>query len=234
MTNPKTEHKNRKAAPANHADARRVADHAPGSNTSASSALIEACNRLSQKLDEITGLIREQLEAGRDVHQTAPPSSADRATAAGESTGVLTAERAATAHEPRKPEQPGHGSETKSNQDQRESAPPPGPITAPALEQPAAGTTSTPPPQEPGAGGQGTTSAGVSRLIDTLTHSRNGWQEQAADLSRALEAIMVFLENQATTTAPSVDISGIMDRLKDLEEQQQRLQSQLNTNRWGP
>jgi hypothetical protein len=72
------------------------------------------------------------------------------------------------------------------------------------------------------------------RLVDTLSRSRDGWPEQAASLQQSLEAIMDFLEGQAGAAAPKVDAAEIMSRLRNLEEEQQNLQSQFNNNRWGP
>ena len=72
------------------------------------------------------------------------------------------------------------------------------------------------------------------RLVDTFSRSRDAWQEQAASLQQSLEAIMDFLERQAEAAAPKVDAAEIMSRLRNLEEEQQNLQSQFNNNRWGP
>ena len=83
-------------------------------------------------------------------------------------------------------------------------------------------------------GQEGSPAADVSRLIDTLSRSRDRWQEQAAGTRQALEAIMSHLESQAANAAPKVDVAGIMSRLRDLEVQLQNLQTQFNTNRLGP
>jgi hypothetical protein len=53
-------------------------------------------------------------------------------------------------------------------------------------------------------------------------------------MQQALEAIMAHLESQAASATLKVDVADIMSRLRDLEEQQQSLQSQFGNNRWGP
>ena len=68
-------------------------------------------------------------------------------------------------------------------------------------------------------------------MADTLAGSGQSWPEQAAGVQQALESIMAYLENQAATAAPKVDVAGILGRLSDLEEQQKNLQSQFNNNR---
>jgi hypothetical protein len=86
----------------------------------------------------------------------------------------------------------------------------------------------------PGDGGMAAVAGNARRLVDTFSRSRDAWQEQAASLQQSLEAIMDFLERQAEAAAPKVDAAEIMSRLRNLEEEQQNLQSQFNNNRWGP
>ncbi len=71
----------------------------------------------------------------------------------------------------------------------------------------------------------------ASRLLDTFARAQAGWPRQAADLRQALEAVMEFLENQAAAVPSRLDLSDILARLQNLEEQQKNLQSQFSANR---
>jgi len=73
MTNPKTDHKSKKPTTSEHSGASRAAATAPERQTNASVAMIEACDRLGQKLDEVTGLVRQQVEAWRQIRPSAAP-----------------------------------------------------------------------------------------------------------------------------------------------------------------
>jgi len=200
MTNPKTDPKIRKSN--SNAHSGRPAP-APERQTSASTIMIEACDRLGQKLDAFAGLFREQMEASR-------PS--------GPTTG-----RPFSANEPPPPVPTAQA----------------GPIEAQSQEQrrdDAAGPPSgggTPGPQRGGSadGGSANLAEGARGLVEALSRSGHDWQEQSANVQQALEGIMAYLENQAATAPPKVDVAGILNRLKDLEEQQQNMQSQFNTSR---
>jgi hypothetical protein len=153
--------------------------------------MIEACDRLGQKLDALAGLFREQMPSWQPG-------------------GAATA-RAATAKEapPTIPACPAE------------------PMVAPSQEQPRAAAATLPPtgvtpdPQ----------SGHAASLAEALSRSSHDWQEQSSQVQQALEGIMAHLEKQAATAPPQVDVAGILTRLKDLEEQQQNMQSQFNNNR---
>jgi polyhydroxyalkanoate synthesis regulator phasin len=74
----------------------------------------------------------------------------------------------------------------------------------------------------------------ASRVADAISRAQSAGQEQAASMQQALEAIMAHLETQAASATLKVDVADIMSRLRDLEEQQQSIQSQFSSNRWGP
>jgi hypothetical protein len=200
MTNPKTEHKIRKPTATTH-PIRPAPVAAPERPPSASANMIEAFDRLGQKLDEVAGLFREQVEVWRQIR---PPAA-----------------QAGPAAEPRF-----RYIETATP------APAATPQTGQLLERrrEAAATL----PDAPAEGGLAAMAEEANRLVDTLSHAGGGWPEQAAGVQQALESIMAHLENQAAAAPPKLDLEGIMSRLRDLEEQQQNMQSQFNNNRWGP
>jgi len=256
MTTPKTEHKIRKHIATEHPGARRAAAPVPEGPANVSTAMIEACDRLGQKLDLVTGLVQEQIEAWRQVQPPSAAPATGRATPVSAEDDALAASAASSVEENPKPEQPSRPSETKDGQDKKDAAlrrarqrttPPPekasqaGPALwenqqnqdagARAQEEPPAASASAPPAGAPESGGP---APDASRLIDTIARSLNGWQEQAAGTQQTLEAIMAYLESQAADAAPKVEVAGIMSRLRDLEVQQQNLQTQFNTNRLGP
>jgi hypothetical protein len=205
MTNPKTDHKIRKPTETRHSSASRAAAPTPERQTSASATMTEACDRLGQKLDEVTGLIREQLDSWRPIRPpAAPPPTATPA--------------AGTVTEPNGP--PAQG-EIQADQG----------AGASAQESPSGETAPAPPAGTSEAGRLAARALEASRLVDTLARSRAGWQEHAAGMQQALEAVTAYLESQAATAAPKLEVEAIMSRLKDLEERQQALQTQFNTNR---
>jgi hypothetical protein len=222
MTNPNTDHKSGKPTatphPARHAAA------APERQTKASTTMIEACDRLAQKLDEVASLFREQIEAGRETGPAAAPHSSGRETAANLAVDAQGTEHVPWAGEAQGNMPPGLRAETRHGQQEYS--------TARAQEQTGGASAGAPPA---GARGEdGRAAADARRLVDTISRSQNGWQEQAAGARQALEAIMAHLESQAASAAPKVDVADIMSRLRDLEEQQQSLQSEFSNNRWGP
>jgi hypothetical protein len=206
MTNATTEHKIRQSTSPHHPTSRE-------GQTAASTTIIEACDRLGQKLDEVASIMREQLQAWQQILQPAAPNSGARGIADNPALDPKAA---------------------------------PGPSVAQSAGSSQAGSPQFPPGQFDGrnapdrAGGEsagapgrnGTAQESVDRLIDTLTRDGTGWQEQAAGLQQALAAIMEYLEGQSVT--PKVDVADIMNRLQNLEQEQQSLQSQFNNNRWGP
>ena len=76
-----------------------------------------------------------------------------------------------------------------------------------------------------------TSAAKVSSLVDKVSQSRNAWAQQAGAVQSSLEAIMRFLESEAAIEEPKMDLSDIMSRLGNLEEQQRNLQMQFNASR---
>ena len=214
MTNPKTDHKSRKATSTNHPVSHSdIAAAAPEGQTTASTTMIEACDRLAQKLDEVAGLVREQMQAWQPIREPAASDPSGRETPASPAVDVPVRERVPLADQtPRRPQpapqemEPGQGAGSR--------------------EQDA-----TAAPEDKG---MAAVAENARRLVDTLSRTRDGWQDQAASLQQALGAIMDFLEGQAANAAPKLDAAEIMSRLRNLEEEQHSLQSQFNTNRWGP
>jgi hypothetical protein len=205
MTNPKTDHKSKKPTSTNPPASGSALAAAPERQTIASATMIEACDRLAQKLDEVAGIVREQIQAWHQIREPAAPD-------AGARERVPLADQASKRPQTARAEiEPGQGAGARA-QDQTDGE--------------SAGA--------PGTEGLGSATENARRLVDTISRSRDGWQEQAAGLQQALEAIMDFLESQAANAAPKVDVADIMNRLRNLEEEQQSLQSQFSTNRWGP
>lgn len=172
--------------------------------------MIGACDRLGGKLDEVAGILREQMEAWRQLREPAAPC-------------------------PGAPETPAHPpgigaapvESSGAGADREPTGPTAWPETEPDKE---AGASAG---DETGAESMAAMTESARRLADTLSRSQGGWPEQAAGLQQSLEAIMAHLESQAAA-APRVDVAGIMNRLRDIEEGQKNLQGQLNNNRWGP
>jgi hypothetical protein len=75
MTNPKTEHNIRKPASTPH-HVHPAPAATPARQTGESAPMIEACDRLGGKLDEVAGLFREQIQAWRQLQPPAPPQPA--------------------------------------------------------------------------------------------------------------------------------------------------------------
>jgi hypothetical protein len=230
MTNPKADHHNCKPTFTPH-PSRPPITTASERQTNASSNMIEACNRLSQKLDEVAGLVREQMETGRQTHSQTAPNSIGR-----EIEISSDVDDQATAHDAlAEKTQPGPSDVTDiSQQDYRAIASP----VATAQTTPNQGVVARGQDEKNSvsadARGDGVEVADTSRLVDTISRAQNVWQEQAAAGRQALEAIMSHLENQAASNTPKVDVADIMSRLRELEEQQQNLQSQMSSNRWSP
>ncbi len=247
MTNTKTDHKNAKPTSTQHQAARRAAA-APERPTHASPAMIEACDRLDRKLDQVAGLVREQIATWKETRESAVPVPAPRETAPNLAVDTQRTGRVASANETPQKTQPARPVENHDTPQEGIAATPivplptgPTPVAtsqvgpAPAAEsesemEPDKGHRASVPDERNGQS-MAALAEDARRLADTLTRSRNDWQEQSAGVQQALEAIMGFLESQAANVAPNVDVAGIMSRLRDLEEQQRTLQSQFNTNR---
>ena len=168
--------------------------------------MIDACDRLGQKLDEVTGIVREQIEAWRQIREPAPLRPADGQALTG----------AAPAGSP------------EAEADRQTTGQPAVPENEPAK---GAGVKVR---DETGGESMAAVARDARRVVDTFSRSRSDWQEQADGLRQALEAIMAYLENQAANAAAKVDVAEMMSRLRDLEEQQQSLRGQINNNRMGP
>jgi hypothetical protein len=253
MTNPKTDPKNRKTTATQH-PARPVPVTAPERQNTASATMIEACDRLGQKLDDFAVLFREQIEALRQVRAPGFPDPSARENALHRASDAPTMARVSSTEEmPPKGQTDEANAETRKGQrednathsvptdqggreaEQRRDAAatlplpqPPGTATRSELQPP---QEAGPRPVLPAHGGLAETAENARSLVDTLSQSAGGWPEQAAGVQQALESIMAYLENQAATPAPKVDVAGIIRRLRDLEEQQQSMQSQINVNR---
>jgi hypothetical protein len=207
--------------------------------------LIEACDRLGQKLDEVAGLFREQIEAWRQIRPpTVQPAKRENAghpgveaPATGRASSVKETPQASGL--PGSPPPPAPTAQTSPMPEQRSRssrtatlAPPPTPQADPhAQDEPSGDRAPAPQPGAPPDDGLVEMAQGARSLADTLSRSGQSWPEQAAGVQQALEGVMTYLENQAATAAPKVDLDGILSRLKDLEEQQQNMQSQFNNNR---
>jgi hypothetical protein len=178
--------------------------------------MIEACDRLAQKLDEVVVIVREQIQAMQRHREPAAPESGVRQTPAHVATEDQAAERLPLAEQAPVRTQQGRPKIQRRQDD--------GSRALDESNGESAGATDD--------AGMAALAGNAGRLVDTFARSRDGWQEQAAGLLQSLEAIMEFLEGHAAT--PKVDAADIMSRLRNLEEEQQSLQSQFNTNRWGP
>ncbi len=221
MTNPKTDHHTSKPTSTPHT-AKRAAASAQEKQSHASASMIEASDRLGQKLDDLASLVRKQLEAGRQ-------------SAASVATDAPAPERAHAPDERRKLQAASRGGIENSQQQpgvamlQAGSGEGPGP----GVQNKSGGPNAGAPPTD-AIGGGTFALADAGRLADTIARARNTSQEQAASMRQALEAIMAHLESQADGATLKVDAADIMSRLQDLEERQQSLQSQFSSNRWGP
>src|ERR1700678_2634508 len=79
MTNQKTDDKSKKNTSLNHpASSSDIAAAALEGQTIASTTMIEACDRLAQKLDEVADLIREQTQAWQQIREPAAPDNSRR------------------------------------------------------------------------------------------------------------------------------------------------------------
>jgi hypothetical protein len=244
MTNSKTERKPGQHHPTAQPGPRRAAAPAPEKQPGPSNALAQACDRLCQKLDEVTGLFREQIEAWRQIQPPAPPAPPREHAPSAEEPARQTPVPATAQAEPMQTHGPGAAatwppvSAPEVAPLPPPKAPPVGPGIQPGQDARAGAQKepfdSTPPASRPSApveNGWPAVAREAQRLVDTVARSGGGWAEQAADAQQALEAIMSFLENQAASAAPKVDVAGILGRLRNLEDQQQELQSQFNISR---
>jgi hypothetical protein len=214
--------------------------------------MIEACNRLGQKLDEVTDLFRQQIEAWRQIgppaaaHSAGGENTARRAAAAGATERASVVEQRpverrqsprAETQENRREDKAGTASAPTAQggqeREQRRDAAATLPADAGTTNQQRrddAVTLADGSPADAGTPNQQRRDAAAT-LAEMLTRSGGGWTEQVAGVQQALEAIMAHLENLAANAAPKFDPAGILSRLSDLEEQQKDLQSQFNTNR---
>jgi hypothetical protein len=221
MPNPKTDHHANKPTTAPH-QGKRSASAAPEKQSHASASMIEACDRLGQQLEDLASLVRGQIEAGRQsaIHSSAEAQATERVPAAEPGGKMQIGARPSTQNSQQ--EYSGATPQTGPDQD----------VGTQARSEAAAANAGAPPS---GARGEnGLAAADASRLADTISRAQNTSQEQAAGMQQALEAIMAHLESQAAGATLKVDVADIMSRLRDLEEQQQSLQSQFGNNRWGP
>jgi hypothetical protein len=216
MTNRKIEHKIAKRAAATQRPASEETDAENGQATatpslaSTSTAMIEAGDRLAQKLDQVAAMVAEQVQTLQQNRALGPfdftsGQRSDEAVDAAQTTAKNPSEATRT------PE-----------------------LERPKIELDSQNALSA----QDGTGaqesdGKVTLAENARRLVNTLSRSRDEWQAQAADLQQALASIMTFLENQAASAAPKSDLAEIMSRLRNLEEEQRNLAGQLSTNRWG-
>lgn len=216
MTNPKIDHKIAKQEAATQHPASEETDAENGQATatpswaSTSTAMIEACDRLAQKLDQVAAMVAEQVQTSQQNRALAPLDFASG----------------------QRPDEAVDGAQTTAKN-------PSEATKRPDLERPKIELDSQNAlPAQNGTGAQESDgnvilAANARRLVDTLSRSRDEWQAQAADLQQALASILTFLENQAASAAPKSDLSEIMSRLRNLEEEQRNLAGQFSTNRWG-
>jgi len=251
MTHQKAEHKIKKTAATIH-PARPPALAAPARPIHESSTMIEACDRLGGKLDEIASLVREQIAAGQRSGPPEVPQPPARENAISRAVTTPVEQRVASGATPPSPPALANlpapqvaTAQTEENQEQRRetTGPLPADFTArrelPPFQkagvrpkdQSSKGNVPGVPPAVPEGEGLAAMAQGARRLVDRLADSGAGWPEPAAGMQQALEAVMAYLENQAANVAPKFDADAIMSRLRDLEEQQQALQSQFNVSR---
>jgi len=171
--------------------------------------MIEACDRLGEKLDQLASLAQALAQAWPQDRGPSGASPGARAPADGAVARAPAVSGAPGAEEAPRDRRPGPGPETGHSQQEHSAAPP-----APAAN-----------------GGAPDAGTDPRHLVDTLARSQGAWPEQAADLREALEAVMAFLEKQAASAPPRLDLSDILGRLQNLEEQQKNLQSQISLNR---
>jgi hypothetical protein len=195
------------------------------------------CDRLTQKLDEVAGLVREQIEAGRQPHPPPTPRVANPGTEVNRARETEATEEVSSGEGALRQPHVGQPGGARAGQEEYSTAATPA-STPEANSDPSAATQGRDDADGPGESARGTGVAApawnAGRIIDTMARSRNDGREQAAETQQALEAIMAHLESQAASAAPKVDVADIMTRLRDLEEQQQNLQSQFSNNRWSP
>jgi len=177
--------------------------------------MIEACDRLTQKLDEVAGLFRQQIQTWTQIREPALADSGAREIPDDPGADAQTSERVSLADQARRKPQP-----------QRSVIEPGQGAGSSMQEEIGLGTAGA--PKDDGLAGM---AENARRLVDTFSHSRDGWQEQADSVRQSLEAIMDFLERQAAAASPKVDAAEIMSRLRNLEEEQHNLQSQFNNSR---
>jgi hypothetical protein len=182
-----------------HSGASRAAS-ASRHQSAAPAAMIEACDRLGEKLDHLASLAQTLAQAWQQNGEASGASPATSAPGASGAPGV---------EETPRERRPGSGPETGNNHQESSQAAP--------------GTETN--------GGPADSAADARRLVDTFARSQGGWPEQASDLREAMEAIMAFLENQTAAASPKLDLSDILSRLHNLEEQQKNLQSQFSVSR---
>jgi hypothetical protein len=221
MTNPKTDHHASKPTPAHHQEKRAASDRQE-KQTDTSANMTEACDRLGQKLDDLANLMRVQIEAGKQTtgNRAEEVQKAERLPSMERGRKMQTGRRGAT-----QSTQPDDGAVTdQTGPDQDDGAR--------AQSEPGGAIVGALPS---GAQRNASPSAmDASRVADAISRAQSAGQEQAASMQQALEAIMAHLETQAASATLKVDVADIMSRLRDLEEQQQSIQRQFSSNRWGP
>jgi hypothetical protein len=221
MTNAKTDHHASKPTSASH-QGKRAAATAQEKQTDAPTSMIEACDRLGQKLDDLASLVRAQIEAGKQTAgiRAKALQKMERDPSMERGRKMPPGSRAAT-----QSPQPDAGAVTaQTGPDQDASA-------RAQIESGGAGVGVLPSGAQRDAG---PSAMDASRVADAISRAQNAGQEQATSMQQALEAVMAHLESQAASATLKVDVADIMSRLRDLEEQQQSMQSQFSSNRWGP
>jgi len=166
-----------------------------------------ACERLGEKLDNLAALAQALAQAWQPNQGPANAGPGAGGAAAGPASPRPEPSPAPGAGETPRESQSGPGREAAFSQQHS-------PVPAPDGEAGAAGA-----------------APDASRLFDTFARAQAAWPQQAADLRQALQAIMEFLENQAAAAPTRLDLSDILARLQNLEEQQKNLQSQFCANR---
>jgi hypothetical protein len=190
--------------PQDPAEAQPIAQQEGSAEAIPADATIQALDRLGEKLDRTADLLHQHLQGWQQRLETAAvPLPPDAAS-----------ESAATG-----------GRRTEGELDSKQT---------PSVTQAQSSQVEGPLSIEPGLG-QDTAVQGLAsdarRLVDGLSSSRNSWEQSLADLRQAVDAIMEYLENQAATALPATDLSDILERLKQLEEEQKNLQSRFNNSR---
>src|SRR5580658_1470723 len=106
MTNLKTDHKSRTPTSTHDTDSHGdIAVAAPEREFTGSTSMIEACDRLAQKLEEVGGIVREQIQAWNQIRRPEEPNGGGHTTLPYPTVDARATQREALSDQsPRRPE----------------------------------------------------------------------------------------------------------------------------------